>query len=245
MSEVRIQNLLLSLLLMSIGLVTPAQITLCPPGCNPGRWSTEATDLSSDSSKAPYNSRNIQVYAPDHHKSVHVVKENWWVEAEGTRMSSSTEASEILYPAEVAWAPDSQSFFITQSVGYSAGYHTDIYRIMENKLVPVEVNRIVEREFDRRHKCFDRGTKEGNDPNIAGFKWLGGSDRLLIVAEVPPIGVCKDLEYFGGYEVSLNSQRIVQRFSPQQLADRWGEVLGERLKSNLGYLSREAKATMP
>lgn len=232
-------------LLIAIGRVTPEQITLCPPGCNPGRWSTEATDLSSDNSRAPYNTRDIRVYAPDRHKSLHVLKENWWVEVDGTRISSSTETSEILYPAEAAWAPDSGSLFITQSVGYSTGYHTDVYRIVENKLVSVEVNRIIKREFDRRHKCLDRGTGEGNDPNVAGFKWLGGSDRLLIVAEVPPVGVCKDLEYFGGYEVSLNSGTVVQRFSPQQLADRWGEVLGERLKSNLGYLSRDAKVTLP
>lgn len=203
----------------------------------------EATDLSSESAKAPYNSRDIEVYAPDHQKSFRVVKDTWWVEVSGKRIDPPKEATEMLYPAEVAWSPDSGSFFITQSVGYTTGYHTEVYRISGNELVLIQVNRIVSGDFDRHHRCFDG--QVGNDPNVAGFKWLSGSDRLLMVAEAPPIGICKDAEYFGGYEISLRSREIVERFSPEQLADRWGNMLGERLKSDLAYLSAKSKKALP
>jgi hypothetical protein len=85
----------------------------------------------------------------------------------------------------------------------------------------------------------------GNDPNVAGLKWLDDPDRLLVVAEAPPIGICKDAEYFAGYEISLRSGQIVGRFSPQRLADRWGKALGDRLKSNFQYLSAEKRSAVP
>jgi hypothetical protein len=54
-----------------------------------------------------------------------------------------------------------------------------------------------------------------------------------------------EAQYFGGYEISVNTGRIPNRYTPQQLMDRWGEVPGERLKSNLEFLSPDAKATTP
>jgi hypothetical protein len=122
----------------------------------------------------------------------------------------------------------------------------DVYRITGDKLRKIPgVNETVQRDFEHRHRCFDDRSGMGNDPNVAGLKWVDNRDRLIIVAEVPPISLCKDMEYFAGYEILLSSRRIVGRFSPQQLADRWGEVLGERLRSNLQFLSADAKARVP
>jgi len=216
----------------------------CPPGCSRGRWSTDAVDLSSEKVKAPYISRDIRIHAPDRQKLVHVVKDHWWVEVGEKRIPLPSEPSVLLYPAELAWAPDSQAFFITSSVGFSTGFHADVYRIVDNKLVLVtKLDAVIRQDFDRRHKCSDGHA--GNDPNVAGLRWLGGSDRLLMIAEVPPIGTCKNEEYFGGYEMSVGSGRILGRFSPQQLVDRWGQELGDRLKSNLDFLSAAAKGLVP
>jgi hypothetical protein len=231
------------LLLLTVSLVS-AQETRCPPGCSPGRWSTDAIDLSSRRVKEPYEDRDIRIYSPDHQKSFHVVNDHWWIEVGVKRFSLSQKDSDLLYPAEMAWAPDSRAFFITDSVGYSTGYRADVYQVTQDKLLAItKLSSIIQMDFDRHHRCFDGPV--GNAPNVAGFKWLGGSDHLLFIAEVPPIGICKEAEYFGGYEIALASQQIVQRLSPQQLGDRWGEVLGERLKSNLGYLSAEAKTALP
>jgi hypothetical protein len=231
-------------LLFDLMCIVSADAAECSPYCGPGRWSTDAIDLSSRKVKEPYKDRGIQIDSPDHQKSFHVVNDHWWVEVGAKRVSLSQQVSDLLCPAEMAWAPDSRTFFITSSIGYSTGYRTNVYRVTEDKLLAItEFSSVVQKDFDRHHRCFDG--RVGNAPNVAGFKWLGGSDRLLVIAEVPPVGICKEAEYFGGYEIALESRQIFQRFSPQQLSDRWGEVLGERLKSNLAYLSADTRATVP
>lgn len=173
-----------------------------------------------------------------------MVNDRWWVEVGEKRISPPKQLSELLYPAEIAWAPDSNAFFITSSLGYSTGFRTDVYQVTEDKVVAIpKLASIIQRDFDRHHRCSEQGM--GNSPNVAGFKWLDGSQRLLIIAEVPPVGICKEEEYFGGYEIALPSPQIVQRFSPKQLSDTWTQVLGDRLKSNLEFLSADAKAKVP
>ena len=237
-----VQAILLTTVSMTIPLLG-GETTLCPPGCGPGHWSTAAIDLSPAKMKAPYESRDITVDSPDRQKSLRVVKDHWWVEIAELKIFPPAEAAEILYPAEAAWAPDSRSLFITQSAGYSTGYRVDVYRISDSKLVQIHLSSIVARAFDRRHRCSDG--QVSNDPNTAGFKWLDDSDRLLVVAEAPPVGVCKDANYFGGYEVSLTSRKILQSFSPQQLHDQWDGELGERLRDDLTLLSGDAKTKEP
>jgi len=235
---------LAALLILVQASLLGARETTCPPGCHPGRWSTEAIDLSTQKVKAPYGDRDIRVYSPDHQKSFRVVNDRWWVEVGGKRLSQQGESSALYYPAEVAWAPDSRAFFLTLSFGDTTGYTAAVYRVSEEKLIPVlHMNPMIQKDFDRHHKCFDAGT--GNDPNVAGLKWLQDSDRLLVIAEVPPVGICKQMGYFGGYEISLASMKIVGRFSPEQLADRWIGALGDRLSSNFSNLSQAAKASVP
>jgi hypothetical protein len=162
------------------------QVTQCPPGCGPGRWSLEAVDLSSESGKAPYESRDIRIASPDQQKTVRIVKDRWWVEIGGRKISPNSKTESLLYPAELAWAPDSRALYITQSVGYSTGYHTEVYRLKEDDLHLVTgVNETIQRDFERQHKC-----DYGQLPNVAGLKWLGDSEQLVRVAEVPPVGIC-------------------------------------------------------
>jgi hypothetical protein len=66
-----------------------------------------------------------------------------------------------------------------------------------------------------------------------------------MIAEVPPIGIFKEVNYFGGYEIAIPSGQILKRFSPQELADRWGETLGERVKADFRSLSPPSKAVAP
>jgi hypothetical protein len=239
-------RLLASSLLLLAMCLGSAQETACPPGCSPGRWSTDAIDLSSHRVKAPDEDRDIRVCSPDHGKCFHVINGHWSLETAGKHLSLPRRASELLYPAEIAWAPDGRAFFITSSAGYSSGYRTQVYRVEQDQLTPItQINGIVQKDFERNHRCFDGDTGLGLRPNLAGFKWLGSSDRLLVVAEVPPTGICREQEYFGGYEIVFPSRRIVRRLSPEQLSDSWGEVLGERLKSNLQFLSAAAKAKVP
>ena len=108
---------LAALLILVQASLLGARETTCPPGCHPGRWSTEAIDLSTQKVKAPYGDRDIRVYSPDHQKSFRVVNDRWWVEVGGKRLSQQGESSALYYPAEVAWAPDSRAFVFTLSLG--------------------------------------------------------------------------------------------------------------------------------
>ena len=238
------RKLLISMIvLLSAGLACAQEIE-CPPGCSPGRWSKDAVDLSSRSVKAPYESRDLRVRAPDPKRVAWVVKDHWWIEMPEGKLSARPKGAGVLYPAEIAWSKDSQALFITQSVGFSTGYETQVYQIEGGRLISLErLNTVVRRDFDRRHKCVEGDI--GNAPNVAGLKWLENSDRLLIVAEVPPVGICKDAGYFGGYEISISSGHIVRRFSPKELEDRWGDTLGDRLRGDFESLSIDGKSAEP
>lgn len=222
---------------------------ICPPRDAPGQWSAEATDLSSKNDKAPEEIRDLRICSPDHKKAVRIVKNRWWVEIGEKRISLGQQQSTVTYPAELAWSPDSTSFFITQSWGYSTGYWTEVYKMENGKIRRLpDINRMIRREFERRHPCISdlSDAKDGDAPNVAALTWMGSSDQLLMIAELPPVGLCgKHMEYFGGYSVSISRRDITERFSPQELDDRWSNVLGERLRSNLHYLSAEDKATVP
>jgi hypothetical protein len=219
------------------------QGVLCPPGCAPGRWSKDAVDLSSARSKAPYENRDIRVVSPDGQKIARIVNDKWWVEREGSKIFAEPKASSILYPAELAWAPDSKALYITESSGYTTGYHATIYRLENDTLHQVEgVNRLVQRDFDRHHRCSD-----GQLPNIAGLRWMEDSQRLVVVAEVPPLGICKDMGYFAGYMVSISgtTSRLLERYSPNAIETQWKDALGYRLKGDLEQLSAEQRAELP
>lgn len=232
------------LLILSL-LMVPAivgQAVECPPGCSQGRWSKDAVDLSTEPSREPEKSRDIVISAPDHRKVARILNDHWWIEDSGKKIVAKDPL--LYYPAEFAWAPDSSAFFITTSPGYTTGYEIYIYRIVQGKIISIGgINRKVRIAFERRHRCFDGDT--GNDPNIVGFKWLKGSEQILVVAEVPPLGICSQADYFGGYEISLSSGRILRRFSPEELAAGWSQVLGESLVGDLKQLSPKAKSSSP
>lgn len=168
----------------------------------PPRWSADATYLCSWATKQGF-ARDIRVYSPDRKKSVHVIDEHWFVEIGVKKLSLAATKSYVSdYPAELAWSPDSRAFYITQSDGTSElqGFHTEIYLVDERSVQQLpDLDRIVHRRFDRRHKCvlYFAGESGRSDDrfeddyaNVAGFKWVDGSSRLILVAEVPPDQAC-------------------------------------------------------
>jgi hypothetical protein len=186
------------------------------------------------------------VYAQNRKEAFHVVKEHWWIEIGSRTISLDADSSEILYPAEVGWAPDNSALFITGGGGYTTGTTIKVYRIGPNGIeILGDLNRAVMDDFDRRHKCEDKAAGVGNYPNVAGLMFMDNSNQILVVAEVPNLGICKDHQYFGGYLVSTSSGKIVERFSPKQLVDRWPDLLGWRLKEDWESLSPKRRATIP
>ena len=116
-----------------------------------------------------------------------------------------------------------------------------IYRLENQKLRAItDVNQKIQRDFERRHKC-----THGQLPNIVGLHWMDDSSHLLIVAEEPPISICKDAYYFEAYLISIDARRIVEGFTPKEAESRWNDAFGYTLKDVFVELSEEQENTSP
>ncbi len=188
------------------------------------------------------------IFSPDGHVAIHVARDDWWVEIGKLRMPAGTKNFSLETWREFGWAPDSKTFYLTHSEGASTGYSVDVYRLDQGRISRLpHIDRLVRKDFNRHHSCWERTPRGwvGNDPNVAGVLWVKDSTELLLVAEVPPIGICEDSEYFGGYSISITSGEIVARYSPRELMTRWGKILGERLTGNFEELSEEQRTKAP
>lgn len=226
------------LMLLSFALITAAMAAVrsqCPEDWLPGLYSAEAVqaDFRRDAFTAAH-----PIYSPDGQKAFRIDEDRWSIEVRGKKIAVRRNLIDWAW-VEVGWAPDGNTFFISHSVGYTTGYRVDVYRLQGESIRHLaDINRTVQKDFERRHRCWDRY------PNIAGLKWMNGSDQLLVVAEVPNVGICGKT-YFAGYLVSTSTGHIISRFSPAELGQRWQKQLGENLLSDLHYMSKEEQMTAP
>jgi hypothetical protein len=238
-----------SLLTLCVGLTTHGQEPECRPGASPGWWSTNAIDLCTGTKDTvPDLTRDLTIATKDHMKTVRVVKGNWWVESLGRKFDFGPEKAQVGYPAELAWSPDGRAFYITSGRGLITGYTTELYQVKDGKVEQLpDINRIIKEDFERRHKCVfvDNGKDIGDEPNVGGLDWIGGSKQILVAAEVPPHSLCSQPGYFGAYLISVREGRILNRYSPKQLLQGWPRVAGQRLKDDYKGLSRREKLLVP
>lgn len=212
-----------------------AQGESCPEGGNPGRWSTAARDLCPKPGLVDFT-RNLRIFSPDHRGLLQVIDSGWSVRAAAENTGPATQQGIVGYPAEVAWSSDSAFFYLTQSEGNISGFRTQIYSVRDQRDQPsYDINKIVRQDFDRKHRCkfYYEGRNIGPDSNIAGFKWVDGDKQIVIIAEVPPEGLCQQSSYFEGYQISLSDGRIAGHYDPEDLFKRWGPLFGERLIGDL------------
>lgn len=231
---------LLVLLLATVPCLAQKEKSACPPEGSTGLWSREAVYLCPQYKGRDY-SRNMRLQSPNQQATVRVGYDEWALEVGGRKVPSSLEESRVTENAELAWAPDGKAFYITQSENRAGvqGFHTEVYRVNNVQIEPLpDVNRIVQREFDRHHECANENA------DIGAVKWVDGSNQILMVAEVPLDSNC-EREYFAGYLVSLTSREVVQRYSARQLMERWNKVLGDRLKEDFRGLKAKQKDAAP
>jgi hypothetical protein len=237
-------RMILITLLLTITSAAKAQTRNCSLHTIPGQWSRSAVDISPP---APSGRQDLRICSPDRQKVVRVRDESWWVEIDGTRLTPDSKASRLAPYAELSWAPDSLAFYISESEGFSTGYHTDIYVIRRQYIRRVSgASPIVSSAFERHHGCHYRyeGTDVGNKPNVAGLQW-SDAHHLVIVAEIPPVSICKQMEYFGTYLLSLDEMMIEKSFSPKQSYENWHWAFGTRLCGDFEQLSGDERKTAP
>ncbi|MCU1285653.1 MAG: hypothetical protein JWO13_2003 [Acidobacteriales bacterium] len=191
-----------------------------------GCWSRNAVSLSNryDSSTKAGRTLEYRIKSPDGTKSAIVIGAFLYLEVGDHRIKSSRGVNFI---AEIKWSPDSKAFFVTQSDGGSIGtYYVDVFLAGDENLTWVNPAKTVEKDFKKQYTCQSPET-----PNIGAVSWIGTSDKLLLIAQVPPHSTCPKMGSFFGYAVSIPSGQILNTYSEKDIFSRWHHKLG-------GYIRR-------
>jgi hypothetical protein len=183
-----------------------------------GDWSAEAISL--------VYLRRAEIVSPDGRRAVIISEGPLVIEMDG-RPLQGTENRAVTTLAELAWAPDSGALFITQSYGGAVGeWRVAVYTVESGGVRAWDVSSEVVRQFRKLYKC-----KGAEAPNVGAAKWLDGSKRLLLVAEIPPHSSCPEMGKVRGYVVEIPDGRIVESFGARELKARWAQYLGKRFGS--------------
>lgn len=126
------------------------------------------------------------------------------------------------FDTEVVWAQDSSAFAVTVTEGGGGiGNRAYVFYVGENGLKKVDVSRIVERAFGKPVKCDVQVP-----PNTGFVDWVGGSDRILVAAEVVPVSICQCNGMFKVYELSMPDARISRTYSQIEAKQKFSNLLG-------------------
>jgi hypothetical protein len=111
-----------------------------------------------------------------------------------------------LVNAEVAWAPDSNAFFVTYSDGGNIGtYHVKVFHVTASGLAVTE-------PIPDGRTLFVPRCADPESPNVGAVRWMGrGSRRLLVALEVPPHSSCADMGTFRVFEIELPGARVIKQ----------------------------------
>lgn len=141
----------------------------------------------------------------------------------GSKPSSAQLAG---FDAEVTWSPDSSAFAVTQTEGGGGfGYRVYIFYVEPDGLRKLTVSTPIEKAFGTPTKC-----EIPVVPNTGFVTWLGGSERVLIAAEVVPVSVCQCSGMFRVYEVHLPDLKIINSFDQALAKEKFADVLGCELR---------------
>ena len=126
---------------------------------------------------------------------------------------------------EILWSPDSLAFAVTGSCcGANGQYATDVFYILEKKLVKVQLTTLVERAFGHPVRC-----DWSEPPNVAAVKWLVPSEKLLMAAEIIHHTVCDSFGTFKAYVVDLKKPSVVKVLNQLEAKRLYHNDLGEEL----------------
>jgi hypothetical protein len=125
--------------------------------------------------------------------------------------------------AEIAWASDSNAFFVTDTEGGGGiGIVAYVFYLDSNRLRKIQVSRSVFKQHGFSKNCGGEFA-----PNVAAVGWLQESRTLLLVAEDVPVGgLCRCPGAFNGYEVKLPENVVTAVFSQAEMKHRFWGLLG-------------------
>jgi hypothetical protein len=144
------------------------------------------------------------------------------------------------FRTEVLWSPDSKAFAVNQTEGGGGiGQRAYIFYLTDDGLRKIDVSAPVEKAFGAPVKC-DVPVL----PNTAALKWLD-SNRILVVAEVVPVSICKCRGTFQTYEVSLPDLGILHVHSQVETKRSFADALGCELRGGDDRCARSWQTPRP
>ncbi len=213
---------LVVLLAASLGL-SAEQKHSCPEGPHT-LYSKRAVSLDSglERLRSPDGKKLLTVRTVEDQKDPDGLHLSFTVNVAGKKFSTRL----LGFNAEVLWSQDSTAFAVTQTEGGGGiGYRVYVFYVGETGLKKVGVSRIVEKAFGSPVKC-----EVPVPPNTGFIDWLGGSDRILVAAEVVPVSVCQCSGMFKVYELSLPEVQILQTYSQIEAKQKFSNLLGCELR---------------
>jgi hypothetical protein len=198
----------------------------------PGEWSAQGVYLGYGLGALDYPGqlKVSRVPSPDSEKAVVFEHLLLTVESKEKKLPGSGNWR-VTSLSEVLCSPDSSAFSITQSEGGWVGdWHVHVFLVKDREVKQADLTQQARRDFATRYQC-----ESPNDlyegANMGAIAWVGGSQKLLVAAEVPPHSLCRDMGRVMGYLVSVPSGNILRRYTNRDVRARWGHFLGERLKA--------------
>jgi hypothetical protein len=175
------------------------------------------------------SSKAVRVLSPDR-QNVVVVK----FQPDSTTMLLSLEIGakshrwekRVSIGTEVRWSADSKAFFLTESTrGRNGPYKTTLYLLDDDGVRILDVTPIVYEAFGHPVKC-----SWSEAPNVAGIKWLEGSRRILVAAEIVNHSVCDSFGTFRLYEISVPALEVIREYGQIKAKRLYWDELGWELR---------------
>lgn len=129
--------------------------------------------------------------------------------------------------SELLWAPDSRAFAVTTSDGGAIGlYRAIVVGTGRNGLQVTDLSPLIRSAFGHPVKC---GWPE--DPNVAVVQWQGGSQKVILAAEIMLHSNCDSFGTFKAYEVDWRARRITRTFDQIDAKRLFGRSMGIELRN--------------
>lgn len=138
---------------------------------------------------------------------------------------------------ELLGSPDSNHFLISYCFGATGPCGTES---LDEEYGGPSITDQVREEFSAGHK----GDACYAEANVGPLTWEQGSERVVVVAEVPPALECDGHNdgYFEAFVVSLPDGKIVSRFNMQETIRRWRSILGPGLRDDIKLVQEDARS---
>jgi len=201
---------------ISLVLGTVGAATNRAPRPKLGSWSKDAIDLSIVAGEK----RSLVLHDPTGRREIKITDTDL-----ATQVPGGAEATfRLNWLAELDWASDGNTFFVTQSdAGPLGTWSVMSYTFDADRVVEVDVSELAVRQFVNRKAC--PGARSVI-PNAIGITWVNGSKDVALAVRVPfDVHTCAD-NSIAGYRVNAASGTIEEEFTLAELQRKWGRLLG-------------------